>query len=235
MCIRDRYKCDLAAGDTLFIIAARFISGVLVGTDVVEAAVGTQNAWTAGSVSLSNGAQDELFLGFVMNNPFGSASPNPGSWARIDNVSMHNAGIEMTNVPDPSFENWSTETTENPDDWYTINYILAPFNAENAVKTTDANSGTYAIEMSTVQPFAGGDTIASFLSFGAIDLSSLNPFSAAPYDATPDSLIGAYKYTPANGDQAFMTVLFYQAGSIIGSVNHMFNLSLIHISEPTRL
>ena len=80
----------------------------------------------------------------------------------------------------------TNQGSENPDDWYTINYILAPFNAENAVKTTDANSGTYAIEMSTVQPFAGGDTIGSFLSFGAIEVSSLYPFSAAPYDATPD-------------------------------------------------
>lgn len=215
--VQYHYKCDLAAGDTMFVLAIRYISGVMVGMEVVEAAVGTESAWTAGSVALSNGAQDELFIGFVLSNPFGNNPPSPGSWARIDNISMHNAGIEVTNVPDPSFENWTNVSTENPNDWFTLNPLLSGVGAENALKTTDANTGTYAIEMTTIQPFPGGDTIASIISFGEIDINSSNPFAPAPYDATPTTLTGAYKYAPVGGEQAFIQVVFFQGGMPIGN------------------
>ncbi len=215
--VQFQYKCDLAVGDTLFVLAQRYLSNVLVGTYIVQAAVGTQSGWTAGSVSLPSGAQDELFLGFVLSNPLGNNIPTPGSWARIDNVSMHNAGIEVTNVPDPSFENWTNVSTENPDDWYTLNPILSVFGAENAIKTTDANTGSFAIEMTTTQPTLGGDTITSILSFGAIDLSSSIPFAAEPYNATPTLFSGAYKYSPTGADQAFLQMIFYQGGLQIGA------------------
>jgi hypothetical protein len=208
------YQCDLAVGDTLFVIATRFIAGVPVSTEVVEAAVGTVSSWTAGSVSFTNGAQDDLFIGFVLGNPFGGQKPNPGSWARVDNVSMHNAGIAVTNVPDPSFENWSSVSTEDPDNWYTINPLLSSLSLENAIKTTDANTGTYAIEMSTIE--FSGDTIQSFLSNAPINLFSSNPFVASPYDAFPEELTGAYKFAPSGTDSAFLQVVFTQNGNIIG-------------------
>ncbi len=235
------YKCDLAAGDTLFVIATRFIAGVPVTTEVVEAAVGTTSSWTAGTVTFPSGAQDELFIGFVLGNPFGTSTPSPGSWARLDNVSMHNAGIAVTNVPDPSFENWSSSTSENPDDWYTLNPLLSDFSAENALKTTDANTGMYAIEMTTIQPFSGGDTIQSFLSNGVINLFASNPFQAVPYDANPTDLTGAYKYAPTASDQAFLQLAFYSNGSVIGfetqtftatSTYQTFNLPITILGTP---
>lgn len=215
--VQFQYKCDLAVGDTLFVFAQRYLSGVLVGSYIVQAAVGTQSTWTAGSVSLPSGAQDELFLSFVLGNPSGSTIPTPGSWARIDNVSMHNAGIEVTNVPDPSFENWTNVTTEDPDDWYTLNPMLSVLGAENAIKTTDANTGSFAIEMTTTQLALGGDTITSVLSLGAIDLSSSIPFAVAPYNANPTLFSGAYKYSPTGADQAFLQMIFYQGGLQIGA------------------
>ena len=127
---------------------------------------------------------------------------------------MHNAGIAVTNVPDPSFENWSSNTTEEPDDWYTINPLLSGLSLENANKTTDANTGTYAIEMTTIDYF--GDTIQSFLSNAPINLFSSTPFLASPYDAFPEELTGAYKFAPSGSDSAFLQVIFTQNGNIIG-------------------
>ncbi|MDB0037872.1 T9SS type A sorting domain-containing protein [bacterium] len=224
--IQYQYKCNLAPGDTMFVIAIRFTAGVIVGSDVVGAAVGIQSAWTSGSVSLSNGTQDELFLSFVLSNPFGNHIPSPGSWARIDNISMHNAGIEVTNVPDPSFENWTNVSVENPDDWFTLNPLLSGIGTPNAIKTTDANTGSFAIEMTTLgagQPSA--DTISSFLSNGPIDLSASTSFQSAPYNASPTSFSGAYKYTPATGDQGFLQIKFTQAGTSLGFQTQTFNAS----------
>lgn len=239
--VQYQYKCDLAPGDTLFVIAIRYIAGVQVGIDVVEAAVDTEAAWTSGSVTLSNGAQDELFIGFVLTNPFGSDDPTPGSWARVDNMSMHNAGIEVTNVPDPSFENWTNVTTESPDDWYTLNPLLRGLNLENAIKTTDANTGTFAVEMTTVEVIATGDTIASYISYGEIDLTFSSQFSLTPYDAMPTQFSGAYKYAPSGADQAFIQMTFFAGGAAVGNdiqtINataawQTFNSPLSILSQP---
>ncbi len=224
--VQYQYKCDLAPGDTMFVIAIRFIAGVMVGTDIVEAAVGTESAWTSGSVALSNGAQEELFISFVLSNPFGNDIPSPGSWARIDNISMHNAGIEVTNIPDPSFENWTTLSTENPDDWFTLNPYLSSIGAENAIKSTDANTGNYSIEMTTLGAApVGSDTISSFLSNGPINLTGSNPFGAVPYNASPTIFTGAYKYSPAGLDQGLLQVTFYQNGNQVGFQTQTFNAS----------
>ena len=103
-----------------------------------------------GSVSVNAMSQDSLFIGFVVGNPFGGPTPTPGAWGRIDNVEMYNLGTATVNVPDPSFENWSNVDVEQADNWYSLNPMLAGEGLENANKTTDANSGTYAVEMTTV-------------------------------------------------------------------------------------
>jgi len=211
------YKCDLMPGDTLFVLVTRFIAGTPVGTQALPLATGTESNWTAGSVSFTNGAQDEIFIGFTIGNPIANVIPTPGSWVQIDNISMHNAGIAVANLPDPSFENWAAVTTENPDNWDSFNFLLAGFGAENVVKSTDANSGSFALEMATSQPIPGGDTVNAYLSYGTIDLYAQNPFVPEPYDAIPTEFTGAYKYTPVSTDQAFIQLLFYQNGSVIGA------------------
>lgn len=219
--IRFQYKSDIVTGDTLTIIVIRYENGAMVGNmEVVEAAVGTQANWTQGSASIPAGTQDSLFMGFIMGNPFGNESPDPASWARIDEVEMYNAGNAVTNVPDPGFEDWSTEVVELPDNWYTLSEMLVPMGLENAIKTIDANSGTYAIEMTTIQEPNFGDTMSSFISVGPVDFNAQgSPWIPAPYNATPTTISGAYKYSPANNDAAWVQVQFFAAGVPVG--NHV--------------
>lgn len=216
--VRFQFKSNLVTGDTLMFIAFRYTGGVMTQMDIVDAVSATQGAWTQGSAMVPVGTQDSLFIGFIMSNPFGNTTPNPASWVRIDAVQMFNTGSAVTNVPDPSFEDWSSAVVEEPNYWYTLNALLTPMGLENAVKTTDANSGMYAIEMTTMQDAQSGDTIGSFISKSPINIFSWgSPFSPSPYIATPTTFSGAYKYSAANGDQGGIFIEFYTGGLTVGA------------------
>lgn len=214
------YKSDLPIGDTLFALIVRFDAfGTAIETTLLPAAYGTNTAWTSGLVSIPSTPQSQIVLGFVLGNPFGNGPrPTPDVWARIDNVILKNTGIATTNVPNYSFEDWTQVSTDEPDNWFTINEQIVSQGIESAIKTTDANTGTYAIELNTVYHPKWEDTIAGLLSIGAIDLQSFGgPFSPAPYNASPTNFDYSYKYSGANGDlSGYFYFEFYNSGLNIG-------------------
>lgn len=237
--VQYQYKADLVAGDTLNILMIRLNSGIPGGLELYPAAYGTVNTWTQGSISVNAGMQDELFIGFVMGNPFGNAAPNPNSSAWVDNIRMFNSGTETTALPDPSLENWNSVTTEIPDDWNTLNPLLSQSGlSENVVKTTDAASGSFAAEMTVILEPQGQDTIGAVVSLGQIDLNMMNPFIPAPYEAMPVDLTGSYKYAPANLDaSAGLLLEFYQGGTQVYADYQAFtaNASYTNFTLPITL
>jgi hypothetical protein len=215
--VKFHYKCDMPIGDTLYMLLIRFNMGVMTDVSIQPAAYGTHSTWTQGSVMVSVNPQDQIFLAFIMQDVFNNGpTPTPGSWARIDNVHMFNMGIETTNVPDPSFESWSSQSIETPDSWFSLDEMLASSGLENANKTTDFNSGAYALELSTVQDPISLDTIRGFVSVGPILFGGPNPFMPIPYNASPTTFSGAYRYAPSNGDQGVIVATFFQMGAVIG-------------------
>lgn len=222
--VRFKYKCDIPVGEDFFLMIIRFNGGVMTEMILEPAGSGTNTAsWINGSVLVTNNPQEELFIGFIMGDPNGPR-PTPGSWARIDNVEIFNSGTLTTNLPDPSFESWASASTETPDNWFTMNELLAGIGMENVSKSTNSNSGTYAAEISTVQfPPITGDTIRGFISKGAIDFNNWsNPFLPIAYNASPTVFTGFYDYSPSNMDQGNVQLIFYEAGSIIGNVSQSF-------------
>lgn len=234
--VRYQFKSDLALGDTVYMIMMRFVSSVMVEMVALPAATGTNSGWTQGSIAVSSTAQDELFIGFVVGDVINGINPSPGSWFRVDDVQLHNTGAAVTALPDPSFEQWSSQSVEDPDSWFTMNEMLAGQGLNNANKTTDANSGSFAIEMTTQQN-VNGDTIPSFISWGPIDFNAMgSPFLPMPYNATPTTFSGAYKYSPANGDvSAGIQILFFQAGVQIGTHIEPFSASAGYTSFSSPL
>jgi hypothetical protein len=106
-----------------------------------------------------------------------------------------------------------------------MNEMLAGMGAENANKTTDANSGSYALELSTSQDLNSGDTISGFISMGAINFNGPTPFLPTPYLATPTTFSGSYKYSPVNGDIAAIQIQFLQGGATIGFHQEPLNVA----------
>ncbi|MCB9188394.1 MAG: T9SS type A sorting domain-containing protein [Flavobacteriales bacterium] len=213
------YQSDLPIGDTMYLFVIRFNGGSMTEMLVLPAAYGTHSTWQSNSISLSNTSQDELFLGFVLGDPMTGEATTPGSFAMVDNVMLKNGGSAATNVPDPSFESWSSQSYEGPDDWFTLNDILSGIGSENCNKSTDAHTGMYAAELTTIFAPMFGDTIPGFISMGPINMmgGGGSPFLPLAYDANPTLFSGAYKYTPVNGDQGIIYLEFYNNGSVVGS------------------
>lgn len=209
-----QYKSSLPAGDTLYLIMVRFNGGTIVDYKVIPAAYGNVNTWTPSLLYTGNIIQDELFIGFILGNPNGNSSPTPGAWALIDNVQLYAGSVTTTPLPNNSFESWTANTVENATSWYSLNNLLSAVGLENATKTTDANSGSFALEMTT--HYLSPDTISSYLALAPIDLFSSNPFPNTPYNGSPARISGAYKYAPLNGDVAGIQITFFEAGNPVG-------------------
>jgi hypothetical protein len=226
--VKFQYKCDIPAGEAANILIIRYTMGVAGTPLLLPAATGTHSSWTQGSVSVPAGTQTELFIGFILGDPFSTPRPTPGSWFRVDNVQMYNGVTATTNLPDPSFESWATQTTEIPNNWYTMNELLAGISMENVNKSTNSYNGTYAAEISTVQyPPVDGDTISGIVSVGPIDFNNgSNPFNAIPYNASPTTFSGAYNYSSANMDQGSIQVVFFAMGVPVGSASQTFNQTM---------
>jgi hypothetical protein len=218
--VKFEYKSDIPVGDTLFLLAIQYNLGAMVQMELVQAAIGTNASWTSGSVAITNVPHDELFIGFVMGNPWGNTAPTPGSWARVDEVEMYYQGVATTNIPDPGFENWSAQTVEAPDNWHTLNEELSAMGVENVTKSTDANSGMYSAEIETVQEPQNGDTIPGFLSWGDINMFGGNPFNMVPYNATPSTFSAYYQYAPSGLDGGMIMIEFFSGGMSVGQ--HQF-------------
>lgn len=234
--IKFQYKCDLpVTNDSVYVYMIRFQGGTIVDYTIAPVVGGTTSAWTQGSLTVSSVPQDELFFGFVMGDPNNGVLCAPGSWARFDNVQLFNGATAATAIPDFSFESWASNTIETPDNWFTLNDILSGMGLENAVKSTDAAVGNYAIELSTIQDPQSGDTIPGFLSAGPINfMAPGSPFAPIPYNASPTLLSCKYKHLPVNSDQGMIQIQFFQAGNPIGNVMMPFvtNLSWTNLSVP---
>lgn len=234
--IKFQYKCDLpVANDSVYIYMIRFLGGTIVDYAVEPVVGGTTSTWTQGSLTVSSVPQDELFFGFVMGDPNNGVLCAPSSWARFDNVQLFNGATAATAVPDFSFESWTSNSIESPDDWFTLNDILSGMGLENAVKSTDAAVGSYAIELTTIQDPESGDTIPGIVSVGPINFMSMgSPFASIPYNASPTLLSCKYKHLPVNSDQGMIQIQFFEAGNPIGNVMMPFvtNLSWTNLSVP---
>lgn len=224
--VRFQYKSNLNTGDTLYAVVIRFAVGTILDIHVVPAAITSQSNWTQANVAIPSGVQNQIYIGFMLADPINGYVSNPGAWARIDDVQLYNAGTPAAAIPDPSFELWATETIEGADDWFTLNNYLVSAGLENVVKTTDANTGNFAMQLTTIQDLQSTDTIPGIASIGPIDFNiPSNPFVPVPYNFVPTTFSGSYKYSPANGDQASLQIFFFQQGNPIGTHVETMNSS----------
>ncbi len=122
----------------------------------------------------------------------------------------------QTQPPNIDFEDWETlngpisNQYEEPVGYGTSNECTALINQFAVTKSTDAHSGSYSVRMETFQAF--GNVKAN----GIITTAQLVCLAAGGgqeggisyTEEYPDSLIGWYKYAPANNDSAYSQIMF---------------------------
>lgn len=117
-------------------------------------------------------------------------------------------------IPNGGFESWSATNYENPNGFQTSNlemkngYQLGV----NAVKTTDAQAGNYAIKLTTI----AGTPNPNFAFFANGNPGGSGASGGIPYSQKPTGIRLYYKSNIIGTDTALFIVMFKKAGSYIG-------------------
>lgn len=140
-------------------------------------------------------------------------------------------------TPNPGFESWTQQSNYwNPDSWNNLNsstWILGVFTCQRASAAADVHSGSYAIKLTTKSVF--GITANGIASTATLITSPPYGITGGiPYTERPDSIVGWYKYTPANAnDSGFVQfALLTNSYDTIGMVK--FNTPNTPVATYTR-
>src|SRR5690606_34306053 len=114
------YKCNVHAGDTAGILVMYSFMGIPVHFSQFGF-TGSQTTWTRFSfpVKSQSFTPDSISIGAASSNALRN-SGIPGSWLMLDSLHFVGSGITQQ-LPNLDFENWTTISYEDPDDWSTFN------------------------------------------------------------------------------------------------------------------
>jgi hypothetical protein len=144
----------------------------------------------------------------------------PGSIAKFDSISF--TGASQPLLMNGDFESWTNYSTPpTPNDWFTGGGGSA--NNPTFSRTTDANVGTYALELNTIADTNGQNKGGTFqLNTGNAQdgqwINNSNTFTGGfPCNLQQGKLTFYYKYTPANPkDSATINISFKNNGVAAG-------------------
>ncbi len=147
-------------------------------------------------------------IGILHNNGGGKKGGNPGSTLVIDSVTFTGVSIQPAEM-NGDFENWTSNSVLFPPGWI-INY-------PNAIRTTDAQSGSYALELQTLNNSNGNGNGQGQAGTGFYPNCSgmCTELGGFPYSLAIDTLEFGYKYSPTAGDTANISLSFKKNGQNI--------------------
>jgi hypothetical protein len=138
----------------------------------------------------------------------GGGGGNVGSTLIIDSITFTGVSSQPAEL-NGNFENWTTSAENTLPGWY-ISY-------PNVTRTKDAETGNYAIELTTANSNGGPEVGQASTGYYPNCNGNCNEQGGFPYTLTQDSLEFGYKYAPVNGDTANISLNFIKNGQ---SVNY---------------
>jgi hypothetical protein len=210
------YKYDILPGDSVTFIPVTFFSGTPTGPTTGEPfyiTSGTQSTWKRFAFYIGASFADSLLIGAATGDPLNDFYGIPGTWIQFDNIQLKSSTGAIQNIVNHSFENWTPITWDNPDGWFTSNEYAVGQTPMPAEKSTDAYSGTYALELNTIVG-QYGDTMSGIATNGYFNQFGMH--GGVPYTAQPTAVNVYYKYTPVADDSAWVSIQFKNGGSVIG-------------------
>jgi len=222
------FKYNLTNGDTGAVWVVFKKNGVFIAQNNFYF-YGVQNNYTRMAFPITGLTQapDTVVIVAVSGNPMVQGTANPTNWLQIDDIGFTGTGT-MPAIPNSGFEAWYPVQFEEADHWYSLNIMADYYDVPTTVtKTTDAHSGSYAMQITTrLDPTSdpGYERYLSMASPCKIEsqwLSELGDGMAIP--TRPDSLGFWYKYDNSNntGDSAvlFIELSYWNTG---GSFRDIF-------------
>ena len=202
-------KHNIQAGDTANFFVLFKNNGVIIGM-AATIFTGLQSNYTRLSIPVSLPYAPDT-IAIVISSSRMDPPQLPGSTLTIDSISF--LGTSQV-FPNGSFENWTSLTLEEPDDWATINFGSLQPGLYSATKSTDSYAGTYSLKLETVQTI-WGDTLG-YVTNGYIGPNG--PAGGMQVLTNPMKVSGYYKYFPVGADTALGGAFTYINSGMIDSV-----------------
>lgn len=200
------YKSNVMSGDTAFAIIIFKEAGVVISNDAI-AFTGVHNTYTPFTITLTIpplANPDSIVFAAASSNAF-VTNGIPGSMLQLDNL-MFTGVASQPAMMNGSFENWTSVNTSRPLQWTTVGDLVN--------LTTDAHSGSYALQLNTFA-VGPGDPSPSYASNGYFPPNQ-GPVGGRPYSLVTDTLFGWYKYITSGTDSATIGVQTSLAGFPVG-------------------
>lgn len=206
--IRFYYKYAPATNDTaaVLVIFKKWNGSTETLLDSFEIAItGTTSVYTLRSyMKTLPAAPDTVVFGAISSlGGISGSGGHVGSILTIDSVTFTGVTSQPAEL-NGDFQNWTTTNTMVPiPGWYTN---------EGVTQTTDAQTGKYALEVSTIN--FNGNIIDGNASTGYYPKckASCNEQGGQPYTTMIDTLWFAYKYAPTKGDTGYIGLYFIKNG-----------------------
>lgn len=207
------YKYDIQTGDSVTFIASTTASSFPTGGGIFYIPSGTQTTWKRFGFEINATFSDSLIFGSSTGDPLNGWKGKPGSWIQFDDIQLKK-GNQVASVENGGFENWTGIVWENPAGWTSSNEYAIFEPVLPAVKTTDMNSGNFALELNTITN-SNGDTINGLATNGTFDQNGI--YGGEPYAANPTGIEFYYKNTVSGTDTAWVSAEFFNGGSSVGA------------------
>jgi len=170
---------------------------------------------------LSELTPDSLILGITSTNPNGDTG---FGYLIADELSFTNTSLLL---PNGDFELWNSQTTEEPNNWFTPNFMLPIGSSLPVTKTTDHNFGEYAIRIENILTPNGWVYGWAFTG----PQGETGPLPGFPVTIKDSTLNGYYKFFPQNGDPMVIGVKMFEAGAEVGG-GYFVNYSTVTEYTP---
>jgi hypothetical protein len=202
--VRFHYKSNVMPGDSALFLACFKKNGVNIASYFYKI-TGTQTVYTLFNMTFSPAlpvVPDTVVIGACSSNAFAQFGIN-GSMLQIDSINFTGVTSQPTNL-NGDLENWLTLQNDKCNGW----------NVNGEVKrTTDAYSGSYAVEcQTTIKSFGGNGVSAGEMNTGFNNGGGWK--GGFPYTTMVDTLVFYYKYIPADpNDQGELYTAFKKNGT----------------------
>ncbi len=141
-------------------------------------------------------------------------------------------------TPNAGFETWTHTsglwTYDTPNSWSCENTQTYLISTYTCLKSTNAHSGSYAIELITLSidiPSIVDQVVPGVATTGTIPSSVTGSITGGiAYTLSPDSIMGYYEYTPAGGENGIIN--FYLFGS---AANNADTIAVATFKTPTTI
>jgi hypothetical protein len=170
---------------------------------------------------LSELTPDSLILGITSTNPNNDTG---FGYLIVDELYFTNTSLP---IPNGDFEVWNTQTSEEPDSWFTPNFML-PYGSNMPVtKTTEHNFGDFAIRIENIPTPDGWIYGWAFTG----PQGENGPLPGFPVTIKDSTLNGYYKFFPQNGDPMVIGIKMFEAGAEVGG-GYFVNYSTVAEYTP---